>query len=56
MAGRTHAPHRESDQKNHLAVLHWGPLLPLLRETDYTKATVTIRRMPDGCYELDLAG
>ncbi len=50
-----HAPHRESGQHNHATVLHWGPLMPVLRATDYTGHTVTLRRMSDGAYRLDIS-
>lgn len=50
-----HAPHRESGQSNHATVLHWGILAPVLYETNYTKRTLTIQRMSDGSYRLDIS-
>jgi len=50
-----HAPHRESGQHNHTTVVHWGPLLPVLRATDYTGDTVTLARLSDGSYRLDVS-
>lgn len=50
-----HAPHRESKQANHATVLHWGPLGPLLRATDYTGYVLTLQRMSDGSYRLDIS-
>lgn len=50
-----HAPHRESGQSNHATVLHWGVLAPILYETDYTKWMLTIQRMSDGSYRLDIS-
>lgn len=50
-----HAPHRESGQSNHATVLHWGILAPVLLETDYTKWMLTIQRMSDGSYRLDIS-
>ena len=50
-----HAPHRVSDQDNHATVLHWGDLSPLLRDTDYTGHTLTLQRMSDGSYRLDIS-
>jgi HKD family nuclease len=50
-----HAPHRESDQDNHATLLRWGDLSPTLRATDYTDYTLTIQRMSDGTYRLDIS-
>jgi hypothetical protein len=50
----THAPHREAGQANHTTVLRWGPLLPTLKATDYTGHTLTLRRMSDGTFALDI--
>ena len=50
-----HAPHRESGQGNHATVLHWGELLPILRDTDYKDCTVKIQRVSDGTYRLDIS-
>lgn len=50
-----HASHREEEQLNHATVLHWGELAPVLRATDYTGCTVTIDRMSDGSYRLDIS-
>lgn len=51
----THAAHRESGQHNHTTVLRWGPLLPTVRATDYTKYTVTLARLTDGSFALDVS-
>jgi hypothetical protein len=51
----THAAHRESGQHNHTTVLRWGPLLPTMRATDYTKHTVTLARLSDGSFALDVS-
>lgn len=51
----SHAPHRESGQANHATALHWGPLANELRATDHTGSTVTLARLADGSYRLDLA-
>jgi hypothetical protein len=50
-----HAAHREEEQSNHATVLHWGTLLPILRESDYTGYMLTIQRMADGSFRLDLS-
>lgn len=49
-----HAPHRESEQHNHATVLHWGPLAPLMRETDYTNRILELARLSDGSYRLKI--
>jgi hypothetical protein len=51
----THAPHRESGQRNHTTVLRWGSLLPTMRATDYTKHTVTITRRSNDTFALDIS-
>jgi hypothetical protein len=51
----THAAHRESGQHNHTTVLRWGPLLSTMRATDYTKHTVTLARLSDGSFALDVS-
>lgn len=51
----THAKHREADQDNVPTVLHWGPLSTELRANDYTGHTVTLARLSDGTYRLDIA-
>jgi len=51
----THAPHRESRQKNHTTVLRWGPLSETMRATDYTDWTLTLERMSDNSYRLDVS-
>lgn len=51
----THAKHRESGQANHTTVLHWGQLMPTLQATDYTGDTVTLSRLSDGTYRLDIS-
>ena len=51
----SHAKHRESGQSNHTTVLHWGPLMSALRTTDYTGYTVTLSRLNDGTYTLDIS-
>lgn len=51
----THAPHRESGQSNHTTVLRWGPLLGVLQEQDYTRFTVSLERMSNGSYRLDIS-
>lgn len=50
-----HAPHRESGQANHATVLHWGPLGSVLRSSDYSDHVLTLQRMSDGSYRLDIA-
>lgn len=50
-----HAPHRESGQDNHATVLHWGPLAPIIRGTDYSGYTLTLERMTRGTYHLDIS-
>jgi len=50
-----HAPHRESGQSNHASVLHWGPLAPVLRETNYSGYTLTLERLADDSYRLDIS-
>ena len=50
-----HAPHRESDQNNHATVLHWGPLASTLRTSDYSGYELTLEKLSDGSYRLDLA-
>jgi len=50
-----HAPHRESGQSNHASVLHWGPLAPVLRETNYSDYTLTLERLADDSYRLDIS-
>ncbi len=50
-----HASHRESEQHNHATVLHWDSLGPVLRATDYTGRILTLQRMSDGSYRLDIA-
>jgi hypothetical protein len=50
-----HAPHRESDQGNVPTILHWGStLLPVLRASDQSGATVTIARGTDGAFALSI--
>jgi hypothetical protein len=51
----THAPHRESGQANHTTVLRWGPLQETLRSTDYTGYTLTLVRMSDDTFRLDIS-
>ncbi|HET7121746.1 MAG TPA: phospholipase D family protein [Solirubrobacterales bacterium] len=51
----THADHRESSQHNHATVLHWGPLGKVLRRTDYTGRLLTLQRMSDQSYRLDIS-
>ena len=50
-----HAVHRESDQHNHATVLHWGSLGLVLRKTDYSDYVLTLQRMSDGSYRLDIS-
>lgn len=50
-----HAPHREEGQANHATVLHWGELSSVLRAADYTGHTLTLQRMSDGSYRLDIS-
>jgi hypothetical protein len=50
----THAKHRESGQSNHTTVLHWGPLIPVLKATDYTGSTVYLTRFSNGDYRLEI--
>jgi hypothetical protein len=50
-----HAPHRESGQSNHASVLHWGPLAPILRETNYSDYTLTLERLVDDSYRLEIS-
>ena len=51
----TDAQHRQSDQHNHTTVLRWGALLPILRATDYTGYRLTLARMSDDSFRLDIA-
>lgn len=51
----TYAPHRESEQRNHTTVLRWGPLLETLQATDYTGSTLTLERLSDNTYRLDIS-
>jgi hypothetical protein len=51
----TYAPHRESEQRNHTTVLHWGQLQKTLRATNYTGSTVTLERLSNGTYRLDIS-
>jgi hypothetical protein len=50
-----HAPHRESGQDNHATILHWDSLSPLLRKKNYTGYVLTLQRMSDGSYRLDVS-
>lgn len=50
-----HAPHRESGQSNHATILHWDALSPILRKTDYTGYVLTLQRMSDGTFRLDIS-
>ena len=50
----THDLNRISDQKNIATVLHWGPLLPILRGTSYIGAWVIIERYTDGSFYLQI--
>jgi hypothetical protein len=50
-----HAPHRESAQHNHATVLHWDTLGPVLRATDYSGHVLTLQRLSDGSYRLDIS-
>jgi hypothetical protein len=50
-----HAVHRESGQHNHATVLHWGRLGPVLRRTDYTGHVLTLQRLSEGTYRLDIS-
>jgi hypothetical protein len=49
-----HAPHREQDQSNVPTDLKWGPLMPVIRATDYTGDYVIIERLNDGSYRLEI--
>lgn len=51
----THGPHRESDQHNHTTVLRWGQLQSTMRSTDYTGRTLTLERLSDDTYRLDIS-
>lgn len=51
----THAPHRESHQRNHTTALRWGPLLSTIQATDYTGYTLTLERMSDETFRLDIS-
>ncbi|WFF32857.1 hypothetical protein FAM19024_002405 [Propionibacterium freudenreichii] len=48
----SHDPHRISGQGNVPTVLHWGPLSPLLRSTNYIGYYVTLERVVGGGYNL----
>lgn len=50
-----HAAHRESGQHNHATVLHWGSLGLVLRKTNYTGYVLTLQRMSDGTYRLEIS-
>lgn len=47
-----HAPHRQSNQDNHVTVLHWGELSETLRATSYVDDYVVLERLEDGRYRL----
>jgi HKD family nuclease len=51
----THASHRESSQNNHTTVLHWGSLAADLRAVDHTGEVVTIERLSDGTFRLNVS-
>lgn len=51
----TYAPHREAGQANHTTVLRWGPLQDTIRAADYTGCTLTLQRMSDASYRLDIS-
>lgn len=49
----SHAPHRESGQKNHASVLYWGTeIRNLLRATSYVGHWIVIERSADGRFTL----
>ena len=51
-----HAPHREEQQDNVTTILHWGREMgAILRGTSYYQKTVTISRLSDGTYRLDIS-
>lgn len=50
-----HALFRIADQNNVPTWLHWGSLMPLLLQTDYTGTWVIIRRRTDGTYQLEIS-
>lgn len=51
-----HAPHREEEQNNVTTILHWGrDMGAILRGTSYYQKTVTISRLSDGTYRLDIS-
>jgi hypothetical protein len=51
----SHAPHRQSTRGSVITILHWGALAPVLRANDYAGHTVTLARMSDGSYRLEIA-
>jgi HKD family nuclease len=51
----SYVPHRESGQANHTTVLHWGELVPMLAKTNFTDHYLTLERLRDSSYHLDLS-
>lgn len=49
-----HKPSREAGQGNVATILHWGPLLPILRATDHTGSYVVLERFSNGTYRLTI--
>jgi hypothetical protein len=50
-----HAPHREEEQDNVTTILHWGrDMGAILRGTSHYQKTVTISRLSDGTYRLEI--
>jgi hypothetical protein len=51
----SYVPHREAGQANHTTVLHWGEMIPMLDANDFTDYYLTLERLTDGIYHLDLS-
>lgn len=49
-----HGPHRESGQANHVTVLHWGALMPILQGTSYIGDYVVIERLANDGFRLEI--
>lgn len=50
-----HKPSREAGQGNTPTILHWGPLMRILRATNYTGSYVVLERLADGTFRLTIA-
>lgn len=50
----SHDPNREAGQANHMTVLHWGELIPLLASRDFTGYRLVLEELVDGTHHLEL--